>query len=111
MLAVANHQHALPPRRPTTNSNPLVGGSMVRNETVPSSFLREATALHARIQPLAEIEDGSRPRVPHGDIAQGSFMVPNYISRGLVAGGSDGTVNRELAIARPASELRFEADP
>src|SRR6266542_345132 len=35
----------LPERSPTTNSYPSLVGSMVMNDMVPSSFLREATAL------------------------------------------------------------------
>jgi hypothetical protein len=35
----------LPDRSATTNSNPMFVGSMVRNEIVPSSFLRDATLL------------------------------------------------------------------
>lgn len=35
----------LPDRSATTNSNPMFVGSVVMNETVPSSFLREATLL------------------------------------------------------------------
>ena len=42
---------------PTTNSKPSIPGAVVRNEIVPSGFLREATSA----LPLAEVEDRRRP--------------------------------------------------
>ena len=45
MLRVARSTSVFFGPVPTTNSKPVIPGAMVRNEIVPSGFLREATSL------------------------------------------------------------------
>src|SRR6266540_1712193 len=83
----------LPERSPTTNSYPSLVGSMVMNDMVPSSFLREATALFH--SPKSKVV---APFLLSTSIVPSSLLVYRDASCFTYA-GSAGTTRRSRSLA------------
>ena len=102
----------MPSRLPTTNSSPSNPGIVVRNETVPSGFLREATSLlnspKSKTCPLSLRDDDLTERVAR--VARGSFAT-SAGSGGTVRSLRSAAIRSFIALAAAATSLSASGLP